>query len=63
MVASSAAAFPIPVTALEVEVKPENPRLGDTISVLVETESSSTVPTVSLKQRLFRAGSVKLKQN
>ncbi len=53
MVASSAAAFPITVEALEVEVKPENPRLGDTISVLVETESSLTLPTVSLKQQNY----------
>ena len=43
-----------PVAALEVEVKPNNPQLGDTISILVETESSSTVPTVSLKEQNYQ---------
>lgn len=35
--------------ALEVEITPQNPRLGDTISVIVEVDDPSTPPTVTMK--------------
>jgi murein DD-endopeptidase MepM/ murein hydrolase activator NlpD len=36
-----------PVRALEVQIKPETPQLGDTISVIVKTEQPGVAPTVS----------------
>lgn len=41
-------AFTIPAEALKVEISPKTPEQGDTISVIVETEDSSVLPTVSV---------------
>jgi murein DD-endopeptidase MepM/ murein hydrolase activator NlpD len=42
--------------ALEVRVQPENPRLGDTLSVIVKLDSaaSSNLPTVKFKQQTYK---------
>lgn len=40
-----------PVAALEVKILPDNPQLGDTISVIVTTEDKESQPTVSLEQK------------
>lgn len=45
--------FPTSVQALEVEVSPTTPQLGDTISVLIATENSNELPTVTLNQKNY----------
>ena len=42
--------IPTSVKALEVEISPETPELGDTISVFITTDSISEPPTVTLEQ-------------
>ncbi len=42
-----------PVLALQVLVTPENPQLGDTISVVIQTDTASSEPTVSLRQQTY----------
>jgi murein DD-endopeptidase MepM/ murein hydrolase activator NlpD len=40
-----------PVAAMEVQILPDNPQLGDTISVIVTTEDKESQPTVTLEQK------------
>ncbi|MBE9167551.1 M23 family metallopeptidase [Pleurocapsales cyanobacterium LEGE 06147] len=40
-----------PLAALEVQILPNNPQLGDTISVIVTTEDKESQPTVTLEQK------------
>ncbi|MDC0833867.1 M23 family metallopeptidase [Geitlerinema sp. CS-897] len=48
-----------PAAALEVRVVPDNPRLGDTLSVLVETDGSDgTAPTVTTGGRRYETFAV-----
>lgn len=42
--------IPTSVKALEVEISPETPELGDTISVFITTDSISEPPTVTLEE-------------
>lgn len=44
-----------PVFALQVLVTPENPQLGDTISVVIQTDTTDSEPTVSLGQQTYPA--------
>ncbi|MEG4304075.1 hypothetical protein [Microcoleus sp. D3_18a_C4] len=44
-----------PVQALQVKVTPANPELGDTLSVMIQVNSSSGTPTVSLQQKNYPA--------
>ena len=49
----------LPVKALQVQVAPTNPQLGDTLSIVIQTDSAgSQSPTVSLKQKTYPAFSV-----
>jgi len=41
------------VLALQVSVTPENPQLGDTISVVIQTDTADSEPTVSLRQQTY----------
>jgi murein DD-endopeptidase MepM/ murein hydrolase activator NlpD len=42
-----------PVVALEVQILPDNPQLGDTISVIVTTQDKESQPTVTLEQQNY----------
>lgn len=55
VVASIAAAivFTVPATALQAQITPTNPQLGDTLSVVVQ--SSGSAPTVTLGNRTYSA--------
>ncbi|MCC3413854.1 MULTISPECIES: M23 family metallopeptidase [unclassified Microcoleus] len=44
-----------PVQALQVQVTPPNPELGDTLSVIIQVNSSSATPTVSVLQKNYPA--------
>ena len=44
-----------PVQALQVQVTPTNPELGDTLSVIIQVNSSSPTPTVSVLQKNYQA--------
>lgn len=44
-----------PVQALQVQVTPPNPELGDTLSVVIQVNSSSDTPTVSVQQKNYPA--------
>ena len=44
-----------PVQALQVQVTPTNPELGDTLSVIIQVNSSSPTPTVSVQQKNYPA--------
>ena len=44
-----------PVQALQVKVTPANPELGDTLSVMIQVNSSSGTPTVSVQQKNYPA--------
>ena len=44
-----------PVQALQVQVTPANPELGDTLSVVIQVNSSSQTPTVSVLQKNYPA--------
>ncbi|MEC4891616.1 MAG: M23 family metallopeptidase [Oscillatoria sp. PMC 1051.18] len=54
-IAASIVALAAPVKALQVQLKPESPQLGDTISVTIETETANSPPTVSMGDRLYPA--------
>jgi murein DD-endopeptidase MepM/ murein hydrolase activator NlpD len=54
-VALGAIALEIPVQALQVRVTPENPQLGDTISVVIETDNPASEPKVFWQQRSYPA--------
>ena len=41
--------------ALQVQVTPTNPELGDTLSVIIQVNSSSPTPTVSVLQKNYQA--------
>lgn len=45
----------LPVQALQVQVTPANPELGDTLSVMIQVNSSSPTPTVSVLQKNYPA--------
>lgn len=45
--------FATPVHALEVEISPTTPQLGDTISVFITTDDPNTAPTVTLDQKNY----------
>lgn len=47
-----------PLAALEVQIVPDNPQLGDTISVIVTTEDKESRPTVTLEQQDYPVFSV-----
>jgi len=42
-----------PLAALEVQILPDNPQLGDTISVIVTTQDKESQPTVTLEQQNY----------
>ncbi len=42
-----------PVQALQVQVQPDNPQLGDTLSVVIQTETVGSPPTVSMGQKTY----------
>jgi murein DD-endopeptidase MepM/ murein hydrolase activator NlpD len=42
-----------PVRAMQVQVQPTNPQLGDTISVVVQVEATGQSPTVTLRQKTY----------
>ena len=44
-----------PAQALQVQVTPANPELGDTLSVIIQVNSSSPTPTVSVLQKNYQA--------
>jgi murein DD-endopeptidase MepM/ murein hydrolase activator NlpD len=44
-----------PVQALQVQVTPANPELGDTLSVIIQVNNASGTPTVSLQQKNYPA--------
>ncbi|NJS09856.1 MAG: M23 family metallopeptidase [Microcoleus sp. CSU_2_2] len=44
-----------PVQALQVQVTPTNPELGDTLSVIIQVNNSSGTPTVSVHQKNYPA--------
>ncbi len=46
------------VQALQVQVTPANPELGDTLSVIIQVNSSSDTPTVSVQQKNYPAFSM-----
>lgn len=45
----------LPVQALQVQVTPANPQLGDTLSVVIQVDNSSETPTVSAGQKTYKA--------
>ena len=42
-----------PVVAMEVRVTPVSPRLGDTISVIIDSDTPGNEPTVSVRQQTY----------
>lgn len=44
-----------PAQALQVQVTPTNPELGDTLSVIIQVDSDSPTPTVSVQQKNYPA--------
>ncbi len=53
---ASILSFVLPVQALQVQVSPPNPELGDTLSVLIQVDGSpGETPTVSLQQKNYPA--------
>ncbi|MGF1539211.1 MAG: M23 family metallopeptidase [Pleurocapsa sp.] len=46
-------AIAIPVKALEVNISPKTPQLGDTISVAIHTDDSSVTPTVTVDGKQY----------
>lgn len=56
VVATLAVAWGTPATALQVQVKPTNPRLGDTLSVVVQLDNANEEsPTISMNQKTYEA--------
>lgn len=43
----------LPAQALEVQVKPEQPELGDTISVLIQTDQAGETPSVTIDDKTY----------
>jgi murein DD-endopeptidase MepM/ murein hydrolase activator NlpD len=54
-IAAGILSFTLPVQALQVQVTPTNPQLGDTLSVVIQVDNSSETPTVSLQQKNYPA--------
>lgn len=54
-ITASILSFTVPVQALQVQVTPANPQLGDTLSVVIQVNNSSETPTVSLQQKNYQA--------
>lgn len=54
-IAASISAIAAPIAAaLQVQVTPSNPQLGDTLSVVIQTDSAGTeTPTVSMRQQTY----------
>ncbi|MFM8004694.1 MAG: M23 family peptidase, partial [Dolichospermum sp.] len=50
-------ALGLPAKALEVQIMPKNPQLGDTVSVLIKTDSekSNSNPTVKIGEKTYAA--------
>ena len=46
-------ALALPAKALEVQIAPETPQLGDTISVVVTTDDPNTTPRVTIDQKNY----------
>jgi murein DD-endopeptidase MepM/ murein hydrolase activator NlpD len=44
-----------PVQALQVQVTPTNPELGDTLSVIIQVNNTNDTPTVSVQQKNYPA--------
>ncbi|QDZ39763.1 M23 family metallopeptidase [Euhalothece natronophila Z-M001] len=51
-------AWTLPVKALEVTINPENPQLGDTVSVIMETNSEEEKPKVSWGEQTYPVFSI-----
>lgn len=43
----------LPAQALEVQIKPEQPQLGDTISVLIQTDQTGETPSVTVNDKTY----------
>lgn len=56
--ATSLMAFASPVQALQVRFTPRSPQLGDTISVMMETDSPNSTPTVVMGDKEYPAFSI-----
>ncbi|MEC4983688.1 MAG: M23 family metallopeptidase [Oscillatoria sp. PMC 1068.18] len=54
-ITASLVALAAPVKALQVQVKPDNPQLGETISVTIATETTNSPPTVAMGDKLYPA--------
>lgn len=55
-VAMVAVAFTLlPANALDVQITPERPKLGDTISVTIDTENSESEPKITFKNKSYPA--------
>lgn len=55
-IVASVLSFVLPVQALQVVVTPQNPQLGDTLSVMIQVDGSpGETPTVSLQQKNYPA--------
>ncbi|MCU0544567.1 MAG: M23 family metallopeptidase [Oscillatoriaceae cyanobacterium Prado104] len=54
-ITASILSFTVPVQALQVQVTPANPQLGDTLSVVIQVNNSSETPSVSLQQKNYQA--------
>lgn len=52
-VAALAALVATPVRALEVRITPETPQLGDTLSILVETDPGEAAPQVTMRDKTY----------
>ena len=46
-------AIALPAKALQVQVLPETPQLGDTISVVVTTEDPNVAPSLNVAQKNY----------
>ncbi len=51
--AATGCAITSPAKALEVQILPQAPQLGDTISVIVTTDNPNTVPSVTINQKNY----------
>ncbi|MEL6493495.1 MAG: M23 family metallopeptidase [Cyanobacteria bacterium J06623_7] len=51
VIAATLSAIALPVRALEVEISPQSPQQGDTISVVVTTDDPQSVPTLKVGQQ------------
>lgn len=54
-VVAGVVALAAPVGALQVQITPDNPELGDTLSVMIQTDSGTSEPTVTMKGQTYPA--------